>query len=837
MRASTDLRISLVGSVSVISFFWSACAFAQTAPPAGAQATPPADSGNAPTASLDSVVVTGSRGLQRTVTTSPTPIDVITAADLAKTGKPDALSALSALVPSFNSPARAGGGTASIISTGALRGLNPDQTLVLVDGKRRHKSALINVVSSLYAGSVPSDLSLIPVSAIDHIEVLRDGAAAKYGSDAIAGVINIILRHGDDGGAVNLTGGGNMDRSDGDYSQADFRYGQKFGTSGFVDFFLQARDQEASNRANPISPSVQLYNLVNGAPDPREATANRLVTWNYGQFPQRTLSMGYNSEYNAGAFELYSFATFGPRTSDLNVTFRAPNNINALPQVYPNGFRPDQIIHEEDYQFVFGARGNSFDWDWDLSTSYGENHARETEDQSINASLGPTSPTSFYLGTLTSTEWVNSLDITRGFNVGENLQVSAGLQHRYETYRETAGDPTSYEAGNYVIPVGQPYAGQYPAPGAQGTSGITPADAGVAGRSNLAAYGEITYDATSSLTLDLAGRAEHYDDGSGSTVIGEASGRYEIAPWISVRGAASTGFRAPSLAQEIYSSTTGQFQIVNGNVELLQIKTLPVNSAAAVALGATPLKPETSTNFTGGIVLQPAENLDITLDAYQIYVDKRITLTGALTGSAITKILVENGLPSNITSVQYYTNAIDTKTSGVDIVGAYKVDFDNYGSMRFNAGFNYNETTITHIIPNPSALSALGPSYVLFNRVAQGNITSLLPKTKIFLGDVWNVGKWSFSSRLTRFGSYVIPQTTATLDRYFGAKWITDVEASYQLTDAVSVAVGANNLFNVYPSANGVYNVSLGSQQYGSSPPSPFGFTGGSYYGRISVLF
>ena len=827
MRVSIALRRSVLCGVSAASLLAAPAAFA-------GQAAPAAD----PDSGAD-IVVTGQRGLQRTVTNSAAPIDVISAADLARTGKPDALSALNALVPSFNSPARAGGGNASIIQTGALRGLNPDQTLVLVDGKRRHKSSLINVVSSLYAGSVPADLALIPVSAIDHIEVLRDGAAAKYGSDAIAGVINIILKRGE-GGSASFTAGQNMDRSDGEFFQADMRVGQKLGENGFIDLFAQGRKQLASNRANPIAPCTAprgatcLYPLVNGQLDPREATIDRMVTRNYGAFPQETLNLGYNASYRVGQVDIYSNGTYSQRRSDLNVTFRAPNNVNSLPQIYPNGFRPDQMVNEEDLQFVLGAKGNVSGWDWDLSTSYGKNRARLTESETLNASLGPTSPTYFYLGTLRSTEWVNSLDLTRSVPVGGgNLQISAGVQHRLESYGLSSGDPASYAAGSYVIPGTT----TRPAPGAQGVSGITMADAGSAHRNNVAGYLNLTYDPSSDVTIDLAGRAEHYDDGSGNTVIGEASGRYRVAPWLTLRGAASTGFRAPSLAQQIYASTTGQFRLdSSNNVTLLQIKTLPVGSPAAIALGATPLKPETSTNLTAGLVLQPLPGFDITVDAYQIKVDKRIALTGTLTGSAISAIFVANGLPTDV-SAQYYTNAIDTRTRGIDVVATYRVDLGSAGALRLNASLNYNTTDITNVIPNPPQLSALGANYVLFDRVARGNMTTLMPTTKILVGGNWTLGRFSLSPRVTRYGSYTIPQVNAALDRWFAPKWITDVEASVQLSDALTLSAGANNLFNVYPDANGVYNVALGSQQYGSSPPSPFGFTGGSYYARLSVQF
>lgn len=784
---------------------------------------------------LQAVVVTGIRGMVRTATDSPAPIDVITSADLLKTGAPDALNALKTLIPSFSSPTRAGGGTASVIATGSLRGLNPDQMLVLVNGKRRHKTSLINAVSSIFLGSVPSDLSLIPVSAIDHIEVLRDGASAKYGSDAIAGVINIILKQGNSNYAA-ITGGRNADRNDGAYHQADLRLGQTFGTQGsYVDFFLESRDQSASNRASPVAPDVNLYPLINGQRDPREATINRMVTRNVGQYPQETLNLGYNAEWKLPSVDFYSFTTFSRRRSDLGFTFRGPTNLNDLPQVYANGFSPQNEISETDSQAVFGAKGTLAGWDWDASTSYGRNRARQNESDTLNASLGPGSPTNFYIGSLTSSEWINSLDLTRGFPVGENLQVSAGLQHRWEKYAIGAGEPASYAAGTYIIPAGQPFAGSRPAPGSQGTSGFTPTDAGEATRNNVAAYGEVTYDATSNLTLDVAGRAEHFDDSSGNTVIGEASGRYQLAPWVAIRGALSTGFRAPALAQQLYATTTGQFRTLNGVVNLLQIKTLPVDSPAAIALGAVPLKPEQSKDLSAGIVLQPAPNFVTTIDVFQIKVAKRISLTGTLTGPVISGILVANGLPSDI-SAQYYTNAINTQTRGIDIVSEYMWDLGDWGTMRFSGGFNYTQTKVTHVIPNPPALSALGPEFEVFDRRVRLALTEGLPKSKLFLGDVWKVGKFTFSPRINHYASYLTPARSPSDDRRISAAWTVDLDANYQLTPMLSFALGVTNLFNVYPRIpNQNFTPTLGPRNYDTG--SPYGFTGTAYYARIAATF
>jgi len=811
------------------------------APVAEAQAAEPAAASVAAAepareADLQELVVTGSRGAPRTVIESPTPIDVLSSAELEKTGRAGAFQSLQTLVPSFNLPARAGGGTATVIATGGLRGLNPDQTLVLVNGKRRHKTSLINSVSSLYNGSVPADLDLIPVSAIGRIEVLRDGAAAQYGSDAIAGVINIILKDGD-GGHVGGSWGQNFDRSDGELWQAQATYGFRIGEAGHLSLSINTKSQELSNRAIPVAPTVQLYPRIGGLPDPRELTADRLVTKNSGVLPQEGVNVGYNLTWDLDdKTEFYSFGTASRRLSDLPFTFRAPNNVNTLPQLYPEGFRPNLVIRERDFELAAGFRGELSGWSWDVSSTYGYNRATENTSNTINASLGPTSPTVFYVGALRSTEWVNSLDVTRALvleNAGE-LQVSFGAQHRRETYRVSAGEPFSYQAGTYVIPAGQPFAGQRPQTGAQATPGFQPADASSSSRNNLAGYVELGWTPSDRLFLGAAARYEDYSDKSGDTLVGKLNGRFELTDWLAIRGAVSTGFRAPGLAQQNYAASSSQFRLVNGVLDLLQIKTLPVGSREAVALGAQPLKPEESTNYSLGLTLEPMPNLAITVDAYRIDIDKRIAITSTLTGTAVAAILVANGLPGSL-SGQYYTNAIDTRTDGVDVVATWRTDLGEWGSLKATAGYNRNDTDITGIIPNPPQLSALGPTFVLFDRLSQGNLTTAIPKDKIALSANWTWNDLSLNVRQTRFGKYTVRQNAIANDRSYGAEWITDVELSYKVRPELTLAVGSNNLFNNYPDANGIFNAATGAGQYPGI--SPIGFTGGSYYVRAQWDF
>jgi iron complex outermembrane receptor protein len=813
------IRTSAPGAVSVAEAI-------QADPIAPADAEAPQE--------VEELVVTGARGAARTVIKSATPIDVIGSAELERTGRAGVFQAMQTLVPSFNLPARAGGGTSTVISTGGLRGLNPDQTLVLVNGKRRHKTALINSVSSLYNGSVPADLDLVPTSSIGRIEVLRDGAAAQYGSDAIAGVINIILKE-TPGGSVSVTHGENFDRNDGKFTQVVGNYGFNLGDKGFLNLSVATKDQALSNRAIPVASTIQIYPKIGTAADPREATVDRLVTRNYGVLPQWGVNLGYNGHYEVGEVEVYSFGTLSKRVSDLPFTFRAPNSVNALPQLYPEGFRPNLVIREQDFDLAVGARGTFHGWSWDVSSTFGKDLANERVSESLNASLGPSSPTSFYVGKLVSSEWVNSIDVTRGFGLanGGDVQVSFGGQYRHETYQVGAGEPLSYAAGTYVIPAGQPFAGQRPATGAQAAPGFQPSDASKSKRNNYAAYGEVGYT-QGKLFLGAAVRYENYDDASGDTVVGKVNGRYELTDWLAVRGAASTGFRAPGLAQENYAASSSQFRLVNGVLDLLQIKTLPVGSKEAVALGAKPLTPETSKNYSLGVTLEPLPRLSVTIDAYQIDVDDRIAITSTLTGAAVSNILIANGLPGSL-SAQYYTNAIDTRTKGVDVVASWRQDLGSFGALRVNLGYNHNETKITHIIDNPPELAALGANYVLFDRLSQSYLTKAFPKDKVSLGANWSWNRLNVNLRETRFGGYRVEQNTVANDRSYGAKWITDLEASYQVTKTVTATVGANNLFNIYPSANGVFNATIGSGQYPGT--SPFGFTGGSYYARLQWDF
>jgi iron complex outermembrane recepter protein len=414
------------------------------------------------------------------------------------------------------------------------------------------------------------------------------------------------------------------------------------------------------------------------------------------------------------------------------------------------------------------------------------------------------------------------------------------VEHRWERFQNIAGEPDSYRDGGYVIPVdntpfGQAYGGRSPSPGLVSFTGTSPADATSISRNNFAGYVDLSTRITDKWFVGLAGRAEHYDDSAGNTVSGKFSTRYELLPGLAIRGGVNSGFRAPSLAQTAFSTTQNTVTVIGNDRVNTTSKFLPVTSLAAQALGAKPLKPEKSLNFTAGITYEKGP-LRLTIDGYQIRVDDRIVKTeflgtAANGGTAIKNILIANGI-NNVDSAQFFTNAIDTRTRGIDAVAEYTLRTDRLGSFRLNAAYSYNRTKILNIASNPAQLSSL--NVVLFGRQAQQDLIVATPRSKVVLTNDWSLGRIHALARLTRYGSYVEASNVASGDRTFGAKWVTDLDLGYDVNDHVTLSVGANNLFDVYPQKNGIVAYD-GSGAYGNF--APFGLSGGSYYGRVSVTF
>ena len=772
-------------------------------------------------AQLGTVIVTGNRGSEkRTVTTSPVPIDVISAKQLQETGKPGLMEALSATVPSFTLPEKTGWDASGMARAPSLRGLNAAQVLVLVNGKRRHTSATLNI-SGIHAGAAPTDLDLIPISLIDHVEVLRDGAAAQYGSDAIAGVINVILKADESGTSVTNVGQGYDGKKQ--TVQQSLNKGFEIGNGGILQLALDARSQNDDNKA-----SANGYSYAEAFEKAGKATYG-----GYGTPKINLLTLGYNAELPVGDdLTLYSFTTYSHRKAEQGQNFRLPtitNTITTGPNGYPAGYTPTWYIDEDDFQAALGGRGEVGEWAWDLSSTYGRNAALQGTTHNQNPSLGEATPNHFESGTWIATQLTSNLDLSRSFDIGleKPLDLALGLEHRKETYQVRDGDWASWANGGYCRAPGD-----CASSGAQVTNGISPAEATSTSRNSVASYIDVGFNPLPQWYLGGALRYEHYNQGVGATRSGKLTTRYDFTPEFAVRATVSNGFRAPSLANSLFSARSTTYGVVNGVYQSINYGVLPVESGAAQALGATALKPERSTNFSLGATFQPNESLSFTADAYVINVRDRITLTGTLLGPEVTQTLLANGIDST-TGGSYFTNGANTRTKGLDLVGNYDHALGNWGKVKWTAAFNWNQTEILSYKENASIQ---GTSYALMDRQARNFITDVQPNTKLILGANWQLDRWTSNLTLTRYGSWREVNSAAdrSLDREYKARWITDVDVGYQLTKDLNLAVGAQNLFDIYPERQ---NPSSKTMTKGYGAYSPYGFTGGYYFTRLTYNF
>ncbi|MFT4076908.1 MAG: TonB-dependent receptor [Asticcacaulis sp.] len=815
-------------------------------------AEPPADgttaaadpvAANAGVEVVTEIVVTGARGAKaRTVADSPVPIDVLGASQLKATGATGLKDVLGSLIPSFSQPAQGGGGTSASVRPIAIRGLSGDYLLVLVNGKRRHTTALINNLSRVSGGSTPVDIDLIPTNAIGHLEVLRDGAAAQYGSDAISGVLNIILDKVPEGGSYNATLGQTFDGG-GLLFQQGLTWATPIGDKGgFVRLSGEAKYHTPAIRAVPVTTNVYPL-LADGSLDPREATNDHIVQGGYGRSNRDAiLNTALNAELPVNdTLTFYTYGTYSYRGIKDARGGYAATSVSSLPQIYPDGFQAYRRIKENDFQVSAGFRGEQWGWNWNASTSVGQDNVWLGAENTLNPSLGPTSKTSFFMGRQISSLWVNNLDVDRDFKVGLSgpLQVALGVEQRWEQFENQAGEPDSYRNGGYVIPsddtpFGLLNGGKRPPAGLVSFTGTTPDDATKLSRTNVAAYADIGADILKNWYAGVAVRAEHYDDSAGDTVSGKFSTRYEIFPGFALRGGVNSGFRAPSLAQTGFSTTQNTTSInADGSISSFQSKFLPVNSAQAKALGAQPLRPEKSLSYTFGATYERGSGR-LTIDSYQIEIDDRIVKTEQLTGSAVQAILASSGF-TDLSTAQYFTNAIDTYTRGIDVVGEYTWRTDRLGSFHGTAAYSSNTSKILHVIDNPPELVSLGSSYVLFGRQARQDLLVSSPKDKVILGVDWSLSAFKTSLKTTRYGYYVESGPVASADQAFPARWITDLDISYAVNNSLTLSAGANNLFNVYPKERAASVLYQGSGLYGSF--SPYGLIGGFYYLRASYRY
>jgi iron complex outermembrane recepter protein len=879
----------------------------------------------------NSIIVTGTRRTDRTVADSPVPVDVISGDALTSTGLTETNKILNQLVPSFNFPQPSIADGTDVIRPASLRGLAPDQTLVLVNGKRRHVSALLNVNGTIGRGSAAVDLNLIPALAIERVEVLRDGASSQYGSDAIAGVINIRTKTADNGGKASVSWGkyfttmegvprvtglqvdgtgqpilnpadtrfllantsGDQKMRDGEYKTAAVNIGVPIG-AGFINLTGEYRDRDATNRSGyDLRPN---YVRPTALFDTREVSFNRR-NFQFGDAKTEDINIFVNAGIPLGeTFDFYAFGSYGKRDGLSAANYRqasaaanrdfstlAPNttptaaNFTAL---RANGFLPFIDSKLKDFSGFVGVKGEfGGGWNADLSLGYGRNTFDYTIRNSLNTSFGPASQSEFDAGGLQFSQLTANLDISREFDWGLASPVSLafGAEYRDENFKIRPGDNQSFAIGplfrasfvttaaNCAAQTGVftiatsicSFPGRAALAGAQGFPGFPSSATTDASRNSKAAYIELDSDIFDGFTVTVAGRYEDFSD-FGSTANGKLALRYEPVDGLALRGSISNGFRAPSLHQQNFTTTSTNF-IAGVPVE---ISTVAVDSPVAKALGAKSLKAEKSMNLSLGITMQPTDGLNLTIDYYKIKIDDRIVLTENLgaagTGSAaiqaaVKAILDTNGF-QNVGAARFFINGLDTTTQGIDAVATYRFGTGSFGDWTLTAAYNLNDTTINKRIAALGPLASI-PGLNLFGRVEGIRFTEGQPSDKLVLSADGKIGAFGVTFRNTRYGEVISPDAAAPIadptslrilgpdDLVLRPKWISDLEVRYTFMGQFELAVGANNLFDVYPDARpkgarptgGFYPVNSGYLPY--SGFSPFGFNGRFLYGRISATF
>jgi len=774
-------------------------------------------------AEVQELVVTGSRAEPRSRLESLSPVDVVNAAALQKQGNTELAAALAITVPSIDFPRPSNTDGTDSVRPATLRGQGPDQTLVLINGVRAHTSALVNLNGSVGRGSAAVDLNTIPEIAIDRIEVLRDGASALYGSDAIAGVINIGLRQADHGGGAVVTYGehvthinffnqGSKDITDGAATTVGAWQGFKLGSDGFFTISAQYRDQDHTNRSDT---------------DPRFTPAKVRSRFGDGDVEEKTVY--FNGGKPIGDWNLTFWGGGQQRHSETAATYRAPNDATQnIPSVYPDGYLPLINTHSDDYSVGAALKGEIAGWKSSFSVDYGWNRLKYGVEHTLNPSLGPTSPHSFYAGDMTYDQTVGNADFSRDFDVGlaGPLNVAFGLEARNEHYEIGAGDPGSYARGTVAPTLSF---------GSRGFTGFTPENVVDTSRTNVGAYVALEGKLTERLSASAAVRQEHYSD-FGDNTSGKISGRFEVTPEFAFRGSVESGFRAPSLQQEYFTSTSILF--INGVP--FDTGTFPATSPVGRALGGVPLEPEKSKNYSLGAVFHHG-NLEVTIDGYEIDVDNRIVLTETLTGSATAApgtnaAVIFNLLqPFGASAARFFTNGVNMETTGVDFVASYRLPTDDLGTFNFMTAANANHIDVT---ATPVTKQTILPTLTsLFARQAVLRFTDGTPKWKVTGQTDWAKDNWGATVRATFYGDVLSPGTLAdgSADIHTGKRTVWDVEGRYTFPHDVTVAVGADNLFDQYPKQIGQALDTTGAAPFTSF--SPFGFNGRFLYGRISVAW
>jgi iron complex outermembrane recepter protein len=818
-----------------------ALAFAlSVALPALAQDAPAEEQAAQQAGDLDTIQVLGSRAKNRTAAETAAPVDIIDSQQLERTGARELGQLLQMLEPSFNFSRTTISDGTDILRPATLRALGPDQVLVLVNGKRRHQQALVNVQQTIARGSAGTDINAIPVTAIDRVEVLRDGAAAQYGSDAIAGVINVVLKKQTKETQLFFEAGQTRE-GDGEVLHGGLNTGFELGDNGFLNLSVEYRDRGETNRAGPDTLRVS---------PPR-------VTQRIGDADSTDAYLWLNGGIGLGTGELYWFGGLSQRKGDSSGFFRSAGDGRTVPDLYPNGFLPNIITTVDDGSLAVGYRAPLNDkWDWDLSINHGRSQFGFHERNSVNVSwwyepLGTgihgASPTSADTGTLKFDQTTVNLDVRGSLDFGgsEPLSLAVGGEYRRENYAIEAGDPVSYSYGRTNNPaiVILNQNGGFAAPGIQGFPGFSPNEEVDDGRHNYALYADAETRFGGKFLIGGAVRFEDYSD-FGNTTTGKLSLRYDFTDTFALRGTVSTGFRAPGVQQLFYSQRSTNIDPATGL--LADTLTARQDSAVTRAFGIDPLKEEESKSGSIGFTWRPSEHFSLTADVFRIDIDDRIIFSSNIAPETVGT----NGLPCTPTNTncpirailapfgvaqaQFFTNAIDTETTGIDIVGEFSTEAAG-GMLDLTALLHWNKTEVT----SRRSQSAILTPQQLFDDSQVTLIEEGQPGAHHVLQGVWTRGNWDWTLRANYYGAVAGEGFTPGFKQTWDGATLFDAAIGWNVSDKLRISIGGNNIFDTYPDKWDAVNAFPFPQlgfTYGWET-LPFGINGAYYYGKIDYRF
>ncbi|AZB18861.1 TonB-dependent receptor [Chryseobacterium indologenes] len=782
---------------------------------------------------IDEVAITGSRNKKRTVINTPVPIDIIDIKQVSQsTGQVEVNQLLQFAAPSFNSNKQSGSDGADAVDPATLRGLGPDQTLLLLNGKRYHQSSLINLFGTKGRGNTGYDMNTIPIGAIKRVEVLRDGASAQYGSDAIAGVINVILNDRNKGFQGNAFYGMNLFKSPGNNDVVSdhkidgitFNFNGNLGTQigskgGFGNFTAEFSTKDyAIRNANP-----EIYNDPDPAPRQRFGDAKAQNVYFFGNI-ELPLSDG---------LKFYSRQGFSHRNTKAYAWTRTAAADGNIPGIYPNGFNPIENTSITDFTFDNGLKFKVADWEVDFYNAFGNNRFTYEIDDTVNATLGLKSPTSFNAGGHSLLQNTTGFNAVRQFKVLEGLNIAFGSEFRYEKFNIIKGEEASYTMydinGNIVtrdtptnLLVTNPISGAVRPGGSQGFPGYS-TDIGKS-RNNFAAYVDTELDITKKWMISLAGRFENYND-FGSTLNGKFATRYAFTPQFAFRGSFSTGFRAPSLAQKYYSQQFTNFQ----GGKLVTIQLASNDSDLATRVGISQLKQETSVNGSAGFTFNTGK-FTATVDGYYINVKNRIVLTGNFSRSDLPTD-VQTDYPY-IDQAQFFSNAINTRTKGIDVILSYN---ENIGSGKLTATLagNYNDMEITKV--NTSDRLA-GKEDIYLSPRERAFILASAPKTKVNLNLNYKISKFNVNLQMVRFDKVSLIGYD-NLEQVYNPKVTTDLSFGYEFSQSLNLTLGSKNIFNRYPTLQSAHVTTGNTEAGGIFDPVQMGFAGRQVFARLNFKF